>query len=893
MKKLLASLLSLALSVSSAQAVPQVLNFQGRLSESGSLSHGNRQITFRIYYSQTGGTALFTEARTIAVSSGIFNALIGEETPGGIPLSVFDGNDRYVEVQVGTTILPRQKMASVAHAFVADQARTLVSGATFQIHAIEASSITASTLRVLDVVKIGTGTITLGGAPVNGGAENSITFSGLGSGPTAGIGGLIRTAGGGGGPGPLHLEAAGNNSIFLTPGGAGLVSITSSLELTGGQAKTISAAAAPLTLTSGGINPLRFNPVAGSGNVGIGLAEPLLPVDKLHLIGQFRIDNDPAAGNSGCFRYNGTQLEFSNDCVAFQSFGGGGLGGSGTPDRIAKFITPSTLGDSVLTETLGNIGIGTPIPSTTLDVAGNAQFGSGEMKSTFTATGALLLADNAVVLLSGPNGTITTASSVTASAFFGDGSGLTNLAAIDPTKVLKTGDTMTGQLDLIGPTGNVVSQASVTASGFFGDGSGLTNVAANDPTKVLKTGDTMTGQLDLTGPTGNVVSQASVTASGFFGDGSGLTNVVANDPTKVLKTGDTMTGDLLLSGVAVNLTGPAGNVVGQASVTASGFFGDGGGLTNVVANDPTKVLKTGDTMTGQLDLTGPTGNVVSQASVTASGFFGDGSGLTGISGPWAKIGQKVTLTDPIDYVVVQTTLTVEGTHFSVGGSLLNVSDGNVGIGTSGPLSTVHIIAPDTDVFAMIIATGSLASQQIVTISTGGVINAKAGVTYAGDLAEMYASRDPIEAGDVVMLDDSNTDGTGIAVRKAVAGRGMTLGVISTEPGMTIGAGDLGLAGKKFPVALSGRVPVKISLENGPIRAGTMLAAGLKPGYAAKAIKSAHVIGLALEDFHAEGNSQEGTVLCFVNLHYWVEPSEFENLHREVESIKKLVKSESR
>jgi len=257
------------------------------------------------------------------------------------------------------------------------------------------------------------------------------------------------------------------------------------------------------------------------------------------------------------------------------------------------------------------------------------------------------------ITLTGANGTITSGSSITASAFFGDGSHLTGISTTDNTKVLKAGDTMTGALNmtnvnvnLTGASGNVVGQASMTASAFFGDGSHLTGVTGTDNTKVLKAGDTMTGALNmsnvnvsLTGASGNVVGQASMTASAFFGDGSHLTGVTGTDSTKVLKAGDTMTGALNMSNVNVSLTGASGNVVGQASMTASAFFGDGSHLTGVTGTDNTKVLKAGDTMTGALNmsnvnvsLTGASGNVVGQASMTASAFFGDGSHLTGVTG---------------------------------------------------------------------------------------------------------------------------------------------------------------------------------------------------------------------------------------------------------------------
>ncbi|MDD5208023.1 MAG: hypothetical protein PHV36_01425 [Elusimicrobiales bacterium] len=102
-------------------------------------------------------------------------------------------------------------------------------------------------------------------------------------------------------------------------------------------------------------------------------------------------------------------------------------------------------------------------------------------------------------------------------------------------------------------------------------------------------------------------------------------------PAAVQKTGDTMTGQLTLSGSSLTVTGAQGlwsavntfadNVaISSAAAGAYGgisvsthvylpagakFYGDGSGLINVAAasgTDSTKVLKTGDTMTGGLNL---------------------------------------------------------------------------------------------------------------------------------------------------------------------------------------------------------------------------------------------------------------------------------------------------
>jgi hypothetical protein len=114
-----------------------------------------------------------------------------------------------------------------------------------------------------------------------------------------------------------------------------------------------------------------------------------------------------------------------------------------------------------------------------------------------------------------------------------------------------------------------------------------------------------------------------------------------------------------------------------------------------------------------------------------------------------------------------------------------------------------------------------------------------------DLAEMYFSSTALETGEVVMLDG------GLSVDRADRTSSQAvIGVVSTEPGLTIGSDDTsdreGETG--YPIALSGRVPVKLSTENGPIEKGDALMLSNIPGVAMKAKGTGTIIGIALEDF---------------------------------------------
>jgi len=137
------------------------------------------------------------------------------------------------------------------------------------------------------------------------------------------------------------------------------------------------------------------------------------------------------------------------------------------------------------------------------------------------------------------------------------------------------------------------------------------------------------------------------------------------------------------------------------------------------------------------------------------------------------------------------------------------------------------------------------------------------VELGADLAENYYTRDDtIGPGDVVTIDASLPAGV---KKTSKSYDGKALGIVSTAPGITlddaIGLGQ----GRAVPVALAGRIPVKVTTENGRIQIGDLLTSSSTPGVAMKATKAGQIIGQAMTPFNEEG---VGRVLVFVKTDYW-------------------------
>jgi hypothetical protein len=107
------------LTILASAQVPQMINYQGKLTTSaGAPVNDTLQIVFTIYADEAGTTPLWTETQpTVEILKGVFNVLLG--SVDSIPDSVFDGTVRYLGVKVAgdSEITPRMPMVSVAYAY--------------------------------------------------------------------------------------------------------------------------------------------------------------------------------------------------------------------------------------------------------------------------------------------------------------------------------------------------------------------------------------------------------------------------------------------------------------------------------------------------------------------------------------------------------------------------------------------------------------------------------------------------------------------------------------------------------------------------------------------------------------------------------------------------------
>ncbi|HBB67755.1 MAG TPA: hypothetical protein DCZ93_10760 [Elusimicrobia bacterium] len=547
-------------SVQIVKAIPQILNFQGRLTESETIVNGPKNLIFRIYDSQEGGAPIFSEEHVgdnaVVVSSGIVNVLIGGLSEGGIPQSVFGDAEKFIEIEVDGVVLPRQRMASAAYAFrsavsnyaerastatYAERAHyvdkeTVVNITTMTAVSVNVTSITVmniviSSATVEGVVKVGGGvkighSIILGPVDANG-AENNIVF-------TNGDG-VIKTAEPN--PGILRMETAVDKDILIFPGknlGVGTAVPWAKLDVNGtirGTSLMTSGIVSADRYQISGATILRY---PGSSNLFIGNLAGLnntVGINNLFIGDNAGIGN--ADGNSNTFV--GVQAGRTNSIGSNNTFVGTSAGAwtaSGENNsmvgRYAGLYSQIGSANAVLGE---EAGFGQPMNSfsstTLLGYRAGYNLGRGDRNILIGFNAGDSLFDGASNIIIGYDQDALSASQSNflniGGVIYGDlaaktiGVGRTApQAAMD---IVATGMTP-AQMAQIWRDSSGVIIASVSATGvmkavkFIGDGSALTGITVGDGLGDYKA----TQQLDMR--TYAIWSSSSITASRYQIKGS-------------------------------------------------------------------------------------------------------------------------------------------------------------------------------------------------------------------------------------------------------------------------------------------------------------------------------------------------------------------------------------
>jgi hypothetical protein len=149
-----------------------------------------------------------------------------------------------------------------------------------------------------------------------------------------------------------------------------------------------------------------------------------------------------------------------------------------------------------------------------------------------------------------------------------------------------------------------------------------------------------------------------------------------------------------------------------------------------------------------------------------------------------------------------------------------------------------------------------AANTIFSIDAAGNIKTDGSTTIGtpADVAENYSSPQQLNSGDVVTF----AGGTDV-VKSTEPFQSTLAGVISDNPGLVLSGNTEG-----YPLALSGRVPVNVTDEGGPIKPGDYLTSSSTPGKAMKANAAGPTIGRALTGM----DSGSGRVEAYVANTYY-------------------------
>ncbi|MEK7581360.1 MAG: hypothetical protein AAB512_03685 [Patescibacteria group bacterium] len=375
-------------------------------------------------------------------------------------------------------------------------------------------------------------------------------------------------------------------------------------------------------------------------------------------------------------------------------------------------------------------------------------------------------------------------------------------------------------------------------------------------------------------------------------------------PVKVIdENGPIMPGDLLTTsstpGHAMKADPTKGSTFAKALET---FDGPGSGeimvfvesntrynLASALQNTNLQALSfatsTGNTTIDALGNITTAGNIVANGSLSAAGgqFTVDGLGNVQTTGSISAASLNI-----LGDATIAGNLTVNGELKTNNLTALAGSDLNISLGDSIGSNSLRIMDSINNQLLALTSAGRLSLDVAggsfnipagyICVNDSGtcdVANPQNGTVYAdnfsttgtADLAEHFPTADAsIADGDIVAVDPNNKENL---IKSSKTYQETLLGIVSTAPGISLNSTQVN--GK--PLALAGRVPTKVNLENGEIKAGDPITSSNTPGVGMKATQAGRVIGIALEDLPSTINQRpqpeagrplDETITVFVN-----------------------------
>jgi|GEM_PF-6703516 len=440
--------------------------------------------------------------------------------------------------------------------------------------------------------------------------------------------------------------------------------------------------------------------------------------------------------------------------------------------------------------------------------------------------------------------------------------------------------------------------SSTRAYGFYVDAptGATTNYAANFASGNVGIADTTPDNL-LDIFSSSAEAGIAITSTGTNTDALIKFELTDNSPGIVMGLDDTGDGIFRISNTALgtgdfivlNLdTTPVGSnaAIRLTGLASSAGASAAGSLTSLWVIPAALTVTGGDSVTALMETVKMDGATISYNSASSTAAIDKATTLS-LTAPID--GANATTTDVSALRILDVT--------SGAGTLVNQTGIHIESLTSGATADYGIYIAGADTQAIFVDAGTVrldglvsvglgttASTAAVCSSLGNDTSPSAGTAYelrdcsggapTTDYMEFYSVEQGVETGDIVaptnvMVERADGQREAKLIKSTSVYQDGMIGVVSNPELATafnaIGKGMIKEEDNPMPMALNGRVPVKVSLENGPIVVGDPITSSSVAGVGMKATNRGRVIGLALEPF--DENDGDGKVMVFVNPHW--------------------------